>query len=82
MCEGYAAGMEGDAAVRVRARRTVFEVALDRAAEVGELAADLVVASGEKFHLNEPVAVGLADLPIIKLGKLGILTGRTRAAYI
>lgn len=75
MGEGYAAGMERDAAVRVRARRTVFEVTLDRAAEVGELAADLMVTAGKKFHLHEPIAVRLADLLIVKLGKFGILAG-------
>ena len=41
--------MEGDAAVGVGARGAVLEVALDGAADVGELTTDLVVAAGEEF---------------------------------
>lgn len=71
--EGDAAGVEGDAAVGVGAWGAVFEVAFYRAAEVGELAADLVVAAGKEFDLDEPVAVGPADLPVIQLGEFGVL---------
>ena len=82
MCEGYTASVERYAAVWVRARRAVFEVSFNRAAQVGELAADLVVTSGEKFHLHEPISVSLADLLIVQLGKLGILSRRSGTADI
>ena len=39
-------GLEADAAIRIGAGRSVFEVSLDRAADMGELTADLVVPPG------------------------------------
>ena len=52
MDEADGPGVEGDATVRVGAWRSVLEVALDGAADVGQLAADLVVAACEKLHFN------------------------------
>ena len=46
-------------AVAVAARGTVLQIAFDGAADAGELAADLVMAAGQKLHLNQRVAVKL-----------------------
>ncbi len=72
MEEGDAAGVEGDAAVGVGAGGAILEVALDGAAEARELAADLVVAAGEQFYFEEPVAVGFPYLSIVELGQLRV----------
>ena len=48
----HLAGVQAYAAVRVGALRSVFEVALDGAADGCKLAADLVMAAGEQLHLH------------------------------
>lgn len=82
MHECDAAGMQTDASVWIRARRAILEVAFDRAAEIGQLAADLMVAAGEKFDFHKPISVSPADLLIIEFCKFGILSCSSRAAYI
>ena len=55
--ELYPAGQERDAAVRVGAAGAVFEVSLDGAAHVRELAADLVVPARKELDLKQEIAV-------------------------
>jgi hypothetical protein len=74
--------MKRDTAVRIRARRSVFQIPLDRAAEIRELAADLMVTAGKKFHLYKPISVSLSYLSVIQFSQFGILAGCSRAAYI
>ena len=69
--EAYASGVEADSSVRVGTRSSVFEVALDRAAQVAELAAYLVVPAGEQFNLYKMIAVGAPKVFIVEFGELG-----------
>ena len=74
MLETYAAGMEADAAIGIAARCAVFQVAADGAADGGELAADLMMAPRVEMHLEEMVAVGVADDLVVEDGFLGSRT--------
>ncbi len=56
MDEGNLPGVQADAAVGIAAGSAVFEVAFDGAADVGELAANLMVPAGQQFHLHQVVA--------------------------
>ena len=58
--ELYPARMEAYSSVRIAARSTVLEVALDDHSCARELAAYLVVTAGEELDLEEEIAVGLA----------------------
>ncbi len=58
MDEPYLVCVKAYSAVRIGAWRAVFQVALDAAAEMAELAADLVVASGKQLDFDEMVALG------------------------
>ena len=69
MDQGDAVRLEADAAVGIRTRRAVLEVALDRAAHVGELAADLVVPAGQQFHFDEMIAVRVGKVPVAEAGE-------------
>lgn len=40
------------------------------------------MAAGEEFDFDEPVAVGLADLPVVEFGQFGIFAGRAWAADV
>lgn len=51
--------MQRDSAVRVGAASAIFEVPFDGATYGGELAADLMMASGQQFDLYQPIAFGL-----------------------
>ena len=75
MDEADGPGVEGDAAVRVGARRSVLEVALDGAADVGQLAADLVVTAGEEFHLDQVIALRTLEIRVLELRFLGLAAG-------
>ena len=62
----HAAREQRDAAVGVRARRTVFQVAPDGTAHGRQLTADLVVAARQQAHLQEAVAVAVANDAVVK----------------
>ena len=70
MDKGDVAGVEADAAVGVGAGGAVLEIALDGAAEGGELAADLVVAAGEELDLKKVIPVSVGDVLIAEAGFL------------
>ena len=53
--------MEGDAAVGVGAGGAVLEVALDGAADGRQLRPDLMFASGDQVHLEQPIALAGGD---------------------
>ena len=74
MDETDGTGMEGDAAVGVGPGRTVLEIALDGAADVCELAADLVMPSGHEFHLDEMVALRAFQVHVSELRLLGFMS--------
>ena len=50
--------MQVDSAVRIGTGSAVFEVALDGAAYVAKLTADLVMAPRKQLYLNEMVSFG------------------------
>ena len=58
--EADVAGVQADAAVGVGARRTVFEVALNGAADSGQLAAYLMMPPRVKPHFEQGVPLGMA----------------------
>lgn len=65
-------GVEGDAAVGIGAGIAVFEVTLDGATHVGQLAAYLVVAAGVELNLEEVVAAGGGgEETVVEDGELG-----------
>ena len=70
--EGDAPGVERDAGVGIAARCAVFEVAAYGAAHAGQLAAYLMVASGEEFHGEQEVAVALAGEAVAQAGFLAV----------
>ena len=70
MDEADAAGVEADAAVGIAALHPVFQVALDGAANLGKLAANLMVTPRLETHLNERVAVAAANDTIVEFGPL------------
>ena len=80
MDKGDSSGMEGNASVRVGARRSVFKVALDRASEVRELAADLVVTTCQEFHFHQMIPVSPADLSVVQFRKFRILASSSRTS--
>ena len=57
MHELYAAGVERETAVGIAARIAVFEVAFDGAADVGELAAYLMVATRQECNFPKVITV-------------------------
>ena len=59
--ESDIAGKQADAAIGVAAFGPVFQVALDRTTDSGELHPDLMLSACEKFHLDEVIVVGLRD---------------------
>lgn len=68
MDELHRAAQQGDAPVGVGALGAILEVALDRAAYFGELAAYLVMAARLEVHLDEGVVVGMPDNTVVELG--------------
>ena len=68
-------GLEADASVRIGPWGPVFQIALDAAAQVAELAADLVMAPGEKFDLQQMVSLGAFQIAVAKTGEFGTRTG-------
>ena len=79
--------VERDAAVGVRAAGAVFQVALDRAADLRELGADLVVAARKQFDLDERV-VGrgaeraVAQPRLLRFGFRGVAGARAVGAAV
>ena len=73
--EADGASVERDAAVGVGARRTVLEVALDGAADVGELTTDLVVAAGEEFDFHQVVPLGALQVRVLEFRFLRLSPG-------
>ena len=71
MHEDGPAGMQADAAVRVGTGCAVFEVALNGAAHVRQLAAYLVVPACEQFHFEQGVAFGALHKAVAQPGQLG-----------
>ena len=66
-------GMERDGAVGVAALGTIFEVALDGASDVGQLAANLMVTPGVKVDVEEVItARGDRYLAVFEACQLGI----------
>ena len=57
MREGYAAGMQADAAVGIAARRAVLQVSFDGHAFRRQLAAYLVVPAGVQVYFEQGVPV-------------------------
>ena len=60
--------MQGDAAVGIGARGAVLEISLDDASHACELAAYLVMPAREKFHLDEVVTLGRAEITVAEPG--------------
>ena len=61
MLEGDFVRMEAYRGVGVRARIAVFQVTFDGAADVGELATDLMVAASKQIYFKKIVIVRLSD---------------------
>ena len=68
--ELYPAGQERDAPVGIGASGAVFEVSLDGAAHVCELAADLVVPARKELDFQEEIPVGGLDEAVVEAGLL------------
>ena len=64
--EGDAVALQADATVGVAALGSVLEVALDGAANGGELAADLMLAAGDEVHFEQMVAVGAGQQSVVE----------------
>ena len=60
------AGMQGDASVGVAAWSTVFQVAFYRAANLGQLAPYLVVASGVQVYFQKVVPLARGNEPVVQ----------------
>ena len=63
----HPAGEQRDAAVGIAAFGTILQVALDRTADAGELAAYLMVTAGEQLHFQKMVLVSASDVLVIQL---------------
>ena len=68
--ETHTAGMQANAPVGVAARRTVLQVSLNRAAHLGQLAADLMVAAGFEVYFQKEITFRTSDKLIIEDGFL------------
>ena len=55
MLETYLVRVQANSAVGIGTGSTVFKVALDGAAKMRKLAADLVVPACKKFYLNQVI---------------------------
>lgn len=55
------AGMQRDAAVAVRARGSVLQIAADRASYLRQLGPYLVVSSGKQLDFEQPVTIALGQ---------------------
>ena len=65
--------VESDATIGVAARCTIFEVALDRTSDVGQLAADLMVPAGMQIYVEQVVsAIADSNCMIFEAGQFGI----------
>ena len=67
MNEAYVPGVKANAAVRIGTGRPVFEVTFDRAAQMAQLAAYLMVTAGEQLHFQKMVLVSASDVLVIQL---------------
>jgi hypothetical protein len=55
MLKTYLVSVQANSAVRIGTGSAVFKVALDGAAKMRKLAADLVVTACKKFYLNQVI---------------------------
>ena len=74
--------MQADASVRIGAWSSVFQVALDRASDIGKLAANLVVPSCQQFDFYKVISLRAVNQIISQAREPGILAGGTRAADV
>ena len=63
-------GLEADAAVRIGAGRAVFQVALDGAADMGELATDLVMPAGQEPDGEQVVTFRASEIAVFETCEL------------
>ena len=73
--ECYLSGVQADAAVRVGAAGTVFQVALYGASYRGELTADLMVSSGHQLHFYKKIVFCGSEQAVAQYGFLGTCLG-------
>ena len=62
--ESDAMCLKADASVRIGTWGSIFQVALDAAAHMCQLATYLMVPASEEFHLQQMVAVGVCYMPV------------------
>ena len=84
---GHAEAVQIDVALGVGAFETVLLVATDRAADGGQLAANLVLATGLELDGQQVVAIAAAQVFVAELGDLGagaraFVDGRAVAAGV
>ena len=72
MDEFGTAGMQADAAVRIRTGKTVFQVAFDRASHLGKLATDLVMTACLQVYSQQIIVVRAGNHFIMQDCFLGI----------
>lgn len=85
MHEAYFVGLKTYPSVRIRPWSPIFEISLYDAVYAGQLAAYLVVSSGQQLHLYKVVAVGIVQPSVIQTRYFGIRisvrAGESAVAY-
>ena len=71
MHKSDAVRLKAYSSVRIGTRCPVFEIPLDGASHVGELAAYLVMAAGEQFDLQEMITLRVGYVPVAQLREFG-----------
>ena len=61
MLKGDFVGMQADRGIRVGTRVAVFQVTFDWAADVRQLATNLMMSAGKQFYFKKIVIVGFSD---------------------
>ena len=54
-------GMQTNAAIRIGARKAVFQIAFDGASHFGQLATDLMMTTCFEMNLKQIIAIGVGD---------------------
>ena len=75
MDESNLVSLEAYPSVRVRTRRSIFEVSLDGTAHMRQLAAYLMMAAGEQLHFQKEIAFRVRNVAVAQFGKLGLGAG-------